>query len=496
MNLFVLVSTGQRVANLPPVLEIAQRGDQVLWVESDEANRLNWTAGPRAVLEAQGLQTWQVVRLAHVNDPALLTATLEPIARAVTGRYAAVYLVTNGGTKHTPIGLLNAFHCCAPRLLYGDERPAVYSVFPPGLAAPPAVAPYTRHRLDLADILRLNGYAVATGCQPVRLWPNPLPADLRQEQYGVDEQYTYQLHEQHHAWASVPTGAQRVRFEELEGLVPDTYERWMKTLEQLRFAMTAENQESAYYSTLELEDAACQAAFGTAREVRFEELADLVRAPYERWMRTLELLQYAMTTQNLNSTYNGTLRLRDAARQAANRRAYGLTPPAALIGPSLERAVARRVWGWLQANPHPAVQSVWIGVTIARENTGHQAEAEFDLLLVLKNGVLFHLECKSANVEPRDLDVNTHRLRQAGSQLARSAVVIPVFTRCAATPWFAALHATRLRLEEQLGRPHVLPFTWPGQPEVYELPNADPSEAFRCQPFEDGLTALLRPYRP
>jgi hypothetical protein len=439
MNLFVLVSTGQRVANLPPVLEIAQRGDQVLWVESDEANRLNWTAGPRAVLEAQGLQTWQVVRLAHVNDPSLLTATLEPIARAVTGRYAAVYLVTNGGTKHTPIGLLNAFHCCAPRLLYGDERPAVYSVFPPGLAAPPAVAPYTRHRLDLADILRLNGYAVATGCQPARLWPNPLPADLRQEQYGVDEPYTYQLHEQHYAWASVPTGAQRVRFEELEGLVPDTYERWMKTLEQLRFAMT---------------------------------------------------------TQNVSNVYFGTLNLGEAARQAANRRAYGLTPPAASIGPSLEHAVARRVWGWLQANPHPAVQSVWIGVTIARENTGHQAEAEFDLLLVLRNGILFHLECKSANVEQRDLDANTHRLRQAGSQLARSAVVIPVFTRCAATPWFTALHATRLRLEEQLGRQHVVPFTWPGQPEVYELPNADPPEAFRCQSFEDGLTALLRPYRP
>jgi hypothetical protein len=254
MNLFVLVSTGQRVANLPPVLEIAQRGDQVLWVESDEANRLNWTAGPRAVLEAQGLQTWQVVRLAHVNDPALLTATLEPIARAVTGRYAAVYLVTNGGTKHTPIGLLNAFHCCAPRLLYGDERPAVYSVFPPGLAAPPAVAPYTRHRLDLADILRLNGYAVATGCQPVRLWPNPLLADLQRERYGVDEPYTYQLHEQHYAWASVPRGNQRVRFEDLAGLVPDVYQRWMRTLEQLRYAMTTQNVSNVYFGTLNLGD--------------------------------------------------------------------------------------------------------------------------------------------------------------------------------------------------------------------------------------------------
>jgi len=438
MNLFVVVSTGQRVANLPPVLEIAQRGDQVLWVESDEARHRNWTSAPRVVLEARGLQTLQVVGLAHINDPSLLTATLEPIARTVTGRYEAVYLVTNGGTKHTPIGLLNAFHCCAPRLLYGDERPAVYSVFPPGLAGPPAVAPYIRHRLDLADILRLNGYAVATGCQPVRLWPNPLLADLQRERYGVDEPYTYQLHEQHYAWASVPTGEQRVRFEELVHLVPQDYQRWMRTLGQL---------------------------------------------------------QYAITNQNLNNAYNCTLNLGDAARRAASRRANGLTQPAATIGRSLERAVARRVWDWLQSNPHPAVQSVWIGVSIARENSLHQVEAEFDILVVLKNGVLFHLECKSANVESRDLDVNTHRLRQAGSQLARSAVVVPVFTRCAATPWFAALHATRLRLEAQLGCQHVLPFTWPGQPEEYELPNADPPESFQCQSFEDGLTALLRPYR-
>jgi len=439
MNLFVLVSTGQKVANLPPVLEIAQRGDHVLWVESDEASRLNWTSAPRVVLETLGLRTWQVVRLAHVNDPSLLTATLEPIARAVTGRYEEVYLVTNGGTKHTPIGLLNAFHCCAPRLLYGDERPAVYSVFPPGLDTPPAVAPYTRHRLDLADILRLNGYAVATGCQPVRLWPNPLAADLQRERYGVDEPYTYQLHEQHYVWTSVPRGNQRVRFEDLAALVPQDYQRWMKTLEQLR---------------------------------------------------------YAMTLQNLNNTYNGTLNLGDAACREASRRANGLTPPAASIGPSLERAVSRRVWGWLQANPHAAVQSVWTRVSIARENSLHLCEAEFDLLLVLKNGILFHLECKSANVEPRELDVNTHRLKQAGSQLARSAVVIPVFTRCAATSWFAALHATRLRLEEQLGRPHVLPFTWPGQPQVYKLPNADQPAAFQCQSFEGGLTALLHPYRP
>jgi len=438
MNLFVLVSTGQKVANLPPVLEIAKPGDQILWVESDEANQRDWTSAPRAVLEDQGLVTVTVARLAHVNDPSLLATTLGPFAQSAADQYEVIYLVTNGGTKHTPIGLLNTFRAYAPRLLYGDERPTVYSIFPSGLSEPPQVSPYTRHRVDLADILRLNGYTYATGSEHQRIWPGVIPQAICQERYGVDEDYTYDLHTQHYRWASVSGEVQRVRFDEVATLVPEAYQRWTRTLNPLR---------------------------------------------------------HAMTPQNLSNVYNGTLNLADAASRAARRQASGVTPPAARIGDSLERAVARRVRDWLEQNPHPAVQSVWTGVKIARENTPHIVDAEFDILIVLKNGILFHLECKSANVESRDLDVNTHRLRQAGSQLARSAVVVPIFTRRTTTPWFTALHSTRVRLQDQLGRQQVLPFTWPNQPETYQLPDSEPPEQIRCDTFENRLTALLRPYR-
>lgn len=438
MNLFVLVSTGQKVANLPPVLEIAESGDQILWVESDEANQSDWTSAPRAVLEEYGLVTVDVVRLAHVNDPSLLATTLAQFAQSVADQYATIYLVTNGGTKHTPIGLLNAFQSRAPRLLYGDERPAMYSIFPSGFSQLPQVAPYTRHRLDLADILRLNGYTFATGSEHQRIRPGAIPQAICQERYGVDETYTYDLHNQHFAWASVSGEVQRVRFDEVATLVPDEYQRWTRTLNQLR---------------------------------------------------------HAMTPQNLRNAYNGTLNLGDAARRAAIRRANQVPQPPARIGDSLERAVARRVLDWLEQNPHPAVQSVWTGVKIARENTPHIADAEFDILIVLKNGILFHLECKSANVESRELEVNTHRLKQAGSQLARSAVVVPIFTRRATTPWFTALHSTRFRLQDQLGRQQVLAFTWPNQPDTYQLPDSEPPEQIRCDTFENGLTDLLRPYR-
>lgn len=51
----MLVSTGQKVANLPPVLELAEPGDEVIWVESPEAKLRYWTSTPRKVLESAGL---------------------------------------------------------------------------------------------------------------------------------------------------------------------------------------------------------------------------------------------------------------------------------------------------------------------------------------------------------------------------------------------------------------------------------------------------------
>ncbi|MFQ3651720.1 MAG: hypothetical protein SNJ75_15455, partial [Gemmataceae bacterium] len=139
MNLFVLVSTGQKVANLPPVLELAQTGDRTLWIVSEEARKRNWTSGPRAVLEKAGLVTMTEIVVPHVNDPSLLTTQLKPTVDSLIDQFTSVYLVTNGGTKHTPIGLLNAFQTLSPMLLYGDERPAVYSVYPSRFTASPRV---------------------------------------------------------------------------------------------------------------------------------------------------------------------------------------------------------------------------------------------------------------------------------------------------------------------------------------------------------------------
>jgi hypothetical protein len=139
------------------------------------------------------------------------------------------------------------------------------------------------------------------------------------------------------------------------------------------------------------------------------------------------------------------------------------------------------------------VQSAWLNVAVAREAMPHKPSVDFDVLLVLRNGVLIHLECKSAEVDVRDLDARIFRLQQTSSRVARLAVVLPLFTRQAGAVWFNHLCDRRYEIE-QADIP-VLPFTWPGQPAAYNTPALEAADPIPCPTFEAALEALLARYR-
>jgi len=341
------------------------------------------------------------------------------------GKYDAVYLVANGGTKLSPVGLLSAFAPTAPRRLYGDERPAVYSVYPAGLGGAPEVRPYTRHELDLPDILRVNGCTFATCGRAIKIWPAALPGRVADERYGADENYTMGLHCEVHARFNAPVAGERVPFATLAATVPDAYQKWQRTI------------EAAHRARL-------------------------------------------LNDDRLRDVYSATLNLDNVARRAAG----AATGPPAIpagdgIGASFERAVARRARAWVERTRHTAVQSVWTDVIVARDRTPHEQDVQFDVLLVLTNGVLIHLECKSAEVDVPDLDRRAFRLKEAGSQLARLVVVLPLYASRADEPWAARLQAARSAIEAR--HLTVLPFTWAGDP--VEGPT-----------FETELERLLAPY--
>lgn len=454
MNLFVIVSTGQKVANLPPVLELAQPKDEVVWIESQEAHQRGWTSAPQKILKRSGLRTRKVVPVAYINDPWQLAQTLKPVAEACQGVYERVYLVTNGGTKHTPLGLYWGFSCLSPWLLYGEERPAAYSLLQPDREGQTQLAPYTRHHFDLPDILTVNGYGFALGDPGLRIWPDTLPHEIASEPYGLDEAYTYRLHEQHAAWGR--------------------YKAYSKS----RYKDYSPENENPSRSP----------------PVRFEDLETLVPKAYATWLSNCYAWRYALNQQSLCNLYHSTLKLANQARLAMIQRAASQQPPQDMLGNALEAAVARRVHAWQERHRHTGVQSIWTGVKIAREQKPEIVEAEFDILIVLKNGVLFHLECKSAEVRIREMDANTRRLQQAGSQLARTVVVSPLYTQCASQAFFHDQCHNSLRLLEHFGPQGVLFFTMVNQPTEFTRNSEDGPMSMTCPAFEERLTELLKPY--
>jgi hypothetical protein len=439
-RLFVVVSTGQNVANLPPLLEHGAAGDRVVWVESAEARQRGWSQGAQAVLARLGFQTLPDIEVAELDDFGDLVDKSQAAVAAAREQGLRPHLILNGGPKLTPLGLLRAWQEMNPVLLYGEERPAVCKTYPASLDQPPAVRRYDRHTLDLPEILEVSGHQLFDD-QGSRFWPGPLADDLAREPYGADEAYTARLHSQWDrcGWSSSPSD-QPPRYTDLPGLVAERLLKWKRSL-----------------------------------------------PPLERIARR------DLTADRLFSiVYHATLNLARDAGIARNRAGLpALTP----LGPAFERAVARRVHAWLEAGRHPAVHAAWRGVKIARRRDPQEVRAEFDVLLVLKNGVLWHLECKSFTADLKDLDARLFNLQQAGSQLARMVPCGPLLTGYVEEPWFRAQHELRVRTEE---RRHLgfIPFTLPGQPDRYDIREAGVVRILACPTLEDALAGALAAYRP
>lgn len=168
-----------------------------------------------------------------------------------------------------------------------------------------------------------------------------------------------------------------------------------------------------------------------------------------------------------------------------------------VIGPLFEQAVTLRLYQWLQQNQGMGgvIQSAWHNVRVAHRNAPERVTAEWDLLLVLKNGVLWSLECKAATAEYKDLDARFYNLEQAaGSHLARMALVIPLFSPFSDEAWFAVSHKLRLQVEERNSGMRTLFVGLPGQPDHYFFGESPKYQHYTCPTLEEGLLQIFKGY--
>jgi len=176
-------------------------------------------------------------------------------------------------------------------------------------------------------------------------------------------------------------------------------------------------------------------------------------------------------------------------------RAGELEPPKASLGFSFERAVIRRVHEFLEARAGGVVREAWAGVRVARIGSPTDADAELDVVLVLCNGILVHLECKTWKVERKDLQSRVLGLRAAGSSLARMVLCSPLPTDFHAERWFPHYHHLRRRVREDWGMEH-LALGLPGQPGTYPCPDQPDAAPLPSPEFEVELGRLLSRWEP
>ena len=181
---------------------------------------------------------------------------------------------------------------------------------------------------------------------------------------------------------------------------------------------------------------------------------------------------------------------RDASLHAA------LTaPPDDKLGDRFELAVARRLKAWLDGHGSAmGIVEAWHDVNIERLGAP-ELVAQWDVTLVLTNGVLLGLECKTFEIETKDLDARLLNLQKAGTRPARMFICTPLYTAFHDLDWFRDTLAKSDRIRD-VGM-DWLAFTLPGQPDQYPRTTPEDVEVIStCPPFEIRLGEILAPYRP
>lgn len=425
-HVYIALSTGQNIANLLPILELYSPGERVLWIESALARDQNWTLGPRQVLDGRGIPH-QTLCCAD-NDPATLHQAL--VGYLVREDPVRVRLIANGGTK---LQMLAAFRALAGRLdevLYGQLQTCALERYPQDGLAPVVQKPYSHHQLQLKELFACNGMEILEGKQEC-IWPGaPLPMPL----FGQDPEHTRGCYGRLWQWT--------------KNQVPQSVPPLLPYMDAAHLAPA---QLQRFHTTIRT---GCH--LGAARPIG---------------------------TNEAKAIYHSARRLEREARlawPASTQSVEGLPD----IGLEFEKAVAARLVNWLitAQDFHVVVQSVWRNVLI-RKQGAKDIRAELDIALLLKSGVLLHLECKSWDAIRKDIDARFSTLRDIASQSAKLAICLPSFHGMERTEWHLAL---RRNMENIQGwnQYHILKFTLP-----------DTRDEDGCQ-FEDHLAKWLSPYLP
>ncbi|GIX40835.1 MAG: hypothetical protein KatS3mg129_0568 [Leptospiraceae bacterium] len=98
------------------------------------------------------------------------------------------------------------------------------------------------------------------------------------------------------------------------------------------------------------------------------------------------------------------------------------------LGEYFEDLVANRLLNFITNNPKylKIIQEIYKNVHISSKNGVDNYQAEFDIIIVLKNGILLYIECKSGLISQKDLDAKFANLQRVSSLFSQMIITVPV----------------------------------------------------------------------
>ncbi|WP_406672612.1 hypothetical protein, partial [Natronospira sp.] len=100
---FICIATGNGVANLPVLLDLAKPEDKIHWLASPQATEQEWIKHPHQILWDRGFRNQDVLRgMAHAHD------IHRGLSKHIDHFSDEVILVSNGGTKPMQIAAWEA----------------------------------------------------------------------------------------------------------------------------------------------------------------------------------------------------------------------------------------------------------------------------------------------------------------------------------------------------------------------------------------------------
>ncbi len=468
----LVISTGQNISNFVPLLQFAKTTEHILVVESNTARKNKW--GLRLINRLKEHKYHNLSRVDVENGDMLSPLVLGKILRKQleSSETISLNIYLNGGQKLTAVSLLEALRSFNPRLIYMESRPVHFLLLDHFSGQTGAETQPIEYGIDLKDILALYGSGLHSNSARKPIYENGVfLRDIKNPAFSYfweDTNYIktlvslfYKAIQQTFTGYTPQPGT-----EEIKEIIR---ERW-HSLPLKKLVLESKSKK-------ELKERQIEWGGGFVKSV-FRNLYCLNPEPSNIFSSPLnvKVRQQMIENKLLEDAFNEPHIKRPDLQKK--------------LGFYFEEVVLYRVYKFLSARPHilKAIAQIWQNVQVCSAQDPEIVSGEYDILFVLRNGLLISLECKTYKFETKDAFARLARLTIRGGGLAVQWVTAPFYTKP------ELFHASMYKLwkdMQDLNIPFV-PFTATGQKSAFL--GADMDTPVSVLGFEEALEKRFAPF--